>query len=338
MKFINRTKEIDYLRHYFAQEPNSILFVYGPKSTGKSTLLKKVIGELNTKKYAINYLNLRNISIGNYQDFIGKFFPKSNAQKASEILGGLSLDIGFFKVGVEDEAFLKYDPFAFITKKLQKAKSKGIKPVLIIDEIQLLKDIYTNGSEYLINKLFNLFVALTKQDQIAHVILATSDSYFIDEIYRNASLAKTSEFFLVDHLTKEDVLKWLKEEQVSTKNAEMIWNYLGGSPWEIQEVLRRKTSANTYESICLEIIEVLSGALFNFQTFELDNKFNDLYQDISKQLIDHKIAVIANLNKPELGELIKIMVERDVWFYKAKTGEIIPNSTSVWWAIKKVVK
>ncbi|MCK5231443.1 MAG: hypothetical protein KAR13_14315, partial [Desulfobulbaceae bacterium] len=35
--FINREKEMADLRSYLASEPNSILFLHGPKSSGKTT-------------------------------------------------------------------------------------------------------------------------------------------------------------------------------------------------------------------------------------------------------------------------------------------------------------
>ncbi len=41
MKFWDREKEKEELKAYLKSEPNAILFVYGPKSSGKSTLLKK---------------------------------------------------------------------------------------------------------------------------------------------------------------------------------------------------------------------------------------------------------------------------------------------------------
>ena len=64
---------------------------------------------------------------------------------------------------MEDEAIWRHDPFAFMSKKLQASAKKGIRPVIIIDEIQTLKHIYTNGEQYLVDKLFNLFIRLTKE-------------------------------------------------------------------------------------------------------------------------------------------------------------------------------
>jgi len=58
MKFVNRQAEIAYLFHYFTSEPNALLFVYGPKSSGKTTLLNQVIMQLEENQYVINFLDL----------------------------------------------------------------------------------------------------------------------------------------------------------------------------------------------------------------------------------------------------------------------------------------
>ena len=49
MKFYNREKELNYLKTYCQLEPNSILFVYGPKSSGKTAIMLRVIEELSKK-------------------------------------------------------------------------------------------------------------------------------------------------------------------------------------------------------------------------------------------------------------------------------------------------
>ena len=46
MKFYDREKDVEYFKKYFLLEPNSILFVYGPKSSGKSTVIRRVIKEM----------------------------------------------------------------------------------------------------------------------------------------------------------------------------------------------------------------------------------------------------------------------------------------------------
>ena len=79
--FINRKKEIRDIEKHLGAIPDDVLFVYGPKSTGKSTLLKKIVDSLNPKKYAINYLDLRGVAIYNFKSFLDVFFQKSKLQK-----------------------------------------------------------------------------------------------------------------------------------------------------------------------------------------------------------------------------------------------------------------
>lgn len=77
-KFINRTKELNYLKNWLNREPNSLLFIYGPKSSGKTTLMTQLIdNHLDLKKMAINYMNLRGILIYDFNSFLDTFFTKT---------------------------------------------------------------------------------------------------------------------------------------------------------------------------------------------------------------------------------------------------------------------
>jgi len=60
--FINRAREMAELRNYLEGMPNSILFLYGPKSSGKTTLMYRLFEQMEAEKeYKINFLNLREI-------------------------------------------------------------------------------------------------------------------------------------------------------------------------------------------------------------------------------------------------------------------------------------
>ena len=89
MRFVNREKESAYLHNHFSSEPNSLLFLYGPKSSGKSTLLSKIVNELDTRKFAINFLDLRGVIIYDFKSFLNVFFPKSIRGKVKDILQGI---------------------------------------------------------------------------------------------------------------------------------------------------------------------------------------------------------------------------------------------------------
>ena len=57
--FINRKKELDFLRQWITEKPEHILFIYGPKSSGKTTLLYKFAREkLAGGRWDVKYFNL----------------------------------------------------------------------------------------------------------------------------------------------------------------------------------------------------------------------------------------------------------------------------------------
>jgi len=103
-----------------------------------------------------------------------------------------------------------------------------------------------NGQRELLKELFNFFVAMTKESHLCHVLIASSDGYFIERIYNDSKLKKTSEFLEVDYLTKEDVVGWLtnlekesaiRQYSLTPAQVEGIWETFGGSCAEISRFL-----------------------------------------------------------------------------------------------------
>ncbi len=77
MKFWDREREVKWLKRYLRTEPNAILFVYGPKSSGKSTLLQRVVEELSAEgKYSIYWYDLRGKVISDYDSILDLFLSE----------------------------------------------------------------------------------------------------------------------------------------------------------------------------------------------------------------------------------------------------------------------
>ncbi|MFO7886634.1 MAG: ATP-binding protein [Desulfobacteraceae bacterium] len=74
--FINRQEEMAYIQQWIEEEPKSILFFYGPKSSGKTTLIYKFVDEhlSDEKKFSVKLFNLREVLLFNYEDFLECFF------------------------------------------------------------------------------------------------------------------------------------------------------------------------------------------------------------------------------------------------------------------------
>jgi len=248
--FINRKKELNFLMNWINREPKAILFIYGPKSSGKTTLLMKFIDlNLNDKHYNIKHFNLRKVLIANYTDFIQAFFEMDYSKAPQEIKQKSEYSLKVFKLSKEIKKSLEektLDPFVVMEQELNKIVKKGKRPVIIIDELQALEDIYMNDQRELLKELFNFFVAMTKESHLCHVIIASSDGYFLKRIFEESKLAKTSNFFSVDYLDKSDTKYWLNhlesESVISSfkltdSQIDLIWKYLGGSMWEISDLL-----------------------------------------------------------------------------------------------------
>jgi len=248
--FINRKKELHFLADWIDNEPNEILFIYGPKSSGKTTLLMKFIDlYTNDNHYNIKHFNLRKVLIANYIDFIQSFFEVDYSKSSSEKKQRSEYSLKVFKLSKEIKKSLEnkvLDPFAVMEQELIKIAKKK-RPVIIIDELQALEDIYINGQRELLKELFNFFVAMTKESHLCHVIIASSDGYFLNRLYEDSKLSKTSIYFQVDYLSEQDTRYWLnhlasesniKDYQLNDSQIDQIWKYFGGSMWEISSLLR----------------------------------------------------------------------------------------------------
>ena len=248
--FINRQEEISYLEKWIEERPNQILFFFGPKSSGKTTLIYKFVeGFLNDEsKFSVKLFNLRKVLIVNYDDFLQRFFALEDPQEKDSALTR-QYNLKVFKLTLKTQQKIKnkqLDPFDVMEAELKELNSKGIKPVIIIDELQALDFIYFNGQRELIKELINFFVAMTKESHLCHVLLSSSDGYFIEKLYNDSKLRKTAKLFEVDYLPKEDIVYWLnnlekesniKDYTLSEAQIENVWDHFGGSIWEVSSLL-----------------------------------------------------------------------------------------------------
>ena len=93
-KLIDRDKEMHFLLDWFEKIPKEILWIYGPKSSGKTTLIEYVVeNELFEdfwkfklkKNYWVRYINLRGYLVTSYKTFLEAFIkPKKENKRKQE--------------------------------------------------------------------------------------------------------------------------------------------------------------------------------------------------------------------------------------------------------------
>jgi len=234
LKFVNRDAEIWQLKNLLESPPNSLLFVYGPKSSGKSTLMMKL-----SQMYPgdVIYYDFRARSPAEIHRVLAiprrsfgarlRDFFRKRLQK-SYVWGGIELKESQLK----QMARGKLDPFAPLIPRLKKFR----RPVLILDEIQNLRHSGLDNQE--LSQLLNFLVTITKRLHLAHVIVVTSDCLFIDEIARLAALEEATEYLFVGDLPKNSVLDWLREEGMPTHKAKKVFDTVGGRPYDLWIVIQ----------------------------------------------------------------------------------------------------
>ena len=329
--FINRAEEIHYLQSWIAEKPKNILFLYGPKSSGKTTLIYRFIEQnLSNGKYDIKHFNLRELLLVNYKSFLRAFFELKSSEQVKETR---QYDLKVFKLSVETLKGLEskeLDPFIVMKRELEKSNKKGKHPVIIIDELQALDEIYFNGGRELLNEMFNFFVAMTKESHLCHVVIASSDGYFIDRVYQDSKLKKTSRLMEVKYLLETDVMDWLSDLKTYSKldqfilndhQKQAIWDFFGGSCWEISDFLGELLNVSDNGSIADEDFqELLQKKLILFRSMFLE------YATIEpeKEQLLLKIAALISINQAKgftFNEL-RSLVEDNIWSISALRAEL----------------
>ena len=312
MKFWDREEEKKHLKGYLKSEPNAILFVYGPKSSGKSTLLMKVLDELKGELYTY-YYDLRLVPVSGYKEVLRIFFRergwRERLKKAIPEIASATLK--YFEIDgkvLEDMFEMKLNPFEVMENAIRGRKSRNKKkPVIVFDELQKLKEVYVNGGEQrpLVRELFNFFVRLTKVLHLSHVIVMSSDTFFIEEVYSDSTLKNCSRYYLVDYFDDEVAYKVLVNEGVEEEEAKEIVERAGGVPWILEEIVESEDPMKELGELQREayskLINVLAGA-------KEEGWLNEA-EEVLRKVINDEIDIISDRKKVER------LVQKEILFY-----------------------
>ncbi len=350
-KLINRKNEINFFLNWFAGLPKLILWVYGPKSSGKTTLIEYIVeNELfedfwNLKprgNYWVKYMNLREYLISSYDSFIEAFVKPKPIKKRKEEKIDSIISVGIFRIHaskLDEIRDKKEDLFKVLAGEL-KVIAKEKKIVLIIDEIQTLQEIYINGDRELLKEFLNFCVRLTKELHIAHVVILSSNTVFIEKIYNDAKLKKTSNFYMIDHLDYEAVKEWLFDEGLKKDDIELVWDYLGGCIPDIQKMLFEIKNFDTLKEYLDKQAYSAYAQIVDFLARENSEEEEKYFIKISRQIVENGKFVITD-SLPEKNKFIKVVdkwAEKEIFFFDPETLKITGNSRIYEKGMEKLLK
>ncbi len=312
MEFFNREKEIQDLLNMIKQEPNLITFIYGPINSGKTVLMQYLIENILPREYVAFYINLRREEVTKEEEFYEILFETYEEREAfldkiisrlPKISFGIPIPFGTFKLMFERRDKDYRGVFRYIIKTLQKLKEKGLKPIIIFDELQVIKDIKVN--EPLIYRVFNLLISLTKELKLCHVFAITSDSTFIERIYNEAMLQGRCEYYLVDDFDKETVERILREKGFENKEIDIVWHYFGGKPIDIIRAIQMKNIGRDIREYCEEKLEERKNLISEIILQREDEKdFFERIISLLKNFENHDLIRYKKIT-PEISFLVK---------------------------------
>ena len=351
MEFYNREKELRDLLNMIRQEPNLITFIYGPINSGKSSLMLEMINRL-PKEYVAFYIDLRGYAVTKREEFFKVLFETyddeafkkkiynilsgtENFHKAIPILKHLWKE--FFKIEEVSDAFKHVENF------LQELNNRGLKPIIIFDELQVIKDIKIDN--FLIYRIFNFFVRLTKLLHICHVFAITSDSTFIERIYNEAMLQERSRYYLVDDFDKETVKEILRNKGFSNEEIDTVWYYFGGKPIYIIEAIQMKNMGKNIKEEAEKMLKLREIQIRNrIEVLDyVEKKVNIEGKEVSvdkNRLLNllsrfcHEMIIPYEKISPELLYLI----ENNILFLDPVNGIVKPQSKLDLLAIRNCFK
>jgi len=240
--FYNREKEQQELLTILKIDPTLVYFMYGPINSGKTNLINEVLQHLQ-KPLIPFYINLRGRNVGSSGDFLNVLFSvdrKSRFENVRDYLremlkGGADIvkqttgipipvklfDLVFQAGDTGEDVFHYLEEFFTML-----IAEKKFRPVFVLDELQMLKDIANSKGNLLLDNLFNFFVHMTKETHVCHCFAISSDSVFIQQIYGNARLEGRSNFLLIDDLDRDRALEMY--DRFGFQDKERVWSYIGG--------------------------------------------------------------------------------------------------------------
>ncbi|MGC8677008.1 MAG: ATP-binding protein [Hydrogenobaculum sp.] len=334
--FINRTNEIRFFLERFETIPERILWIYGPKSAGKTTLIEYVIENelfedferLKPKdSFWVKYVNLRGKLITNYNTFLDTFIKP---EEELEDIVSARINIGILELKAQRLSKVKnksLDLFDAILEQINDiAKTK--KPIIIIDEIQTLQDIYINGEKELIKEFLNFCVRLTKELHLAHVLILSSNTIFIEQIYNDAKLKVTSDFYKIDHLSYEDTHEWLKEEGFKDDEVALIWDYLGGCIPYLYEVITKKDKIENLKAYLEEKAFLAYAEIVDFIIRQNTKEEDEIFRMIAKEILKNGYFILdPDMEKrKEIMDVIDKWAQKEILFYDPKSLKVNGNN------------
>lgn len=348
-KFCNREKEIKKLKTFIRNGQNVV--IYSPRRFGKTSLVKKVLKDLEKldKSFTGIYVDL--FPVSSYQDFI-EFFSKAIIQAV-----GKEVDKTFFtkiknlfkniipsftvkpdgsfsiSISINQSSSLETvlsDLFEGLENYLKK---NNLKACVVFDEFQ---EITTLEDSKKIEGIIRSYIQ--QQENISYVFVGSRRKLLVDMFTdKKRPFYKSSFLFQLEKIPKAEFVECIvdsfkKTEKLCTKKeAERIYNLVDGYPYYVQK-LSSIVWDLTEKRVSTRIIDNAFQTLLKIESIDFESIWINLnksekivlktiakYPDISvfsKDFIEKTKLSVGGIQKAISSLTKKDLIEKKDRFYK----------------------
>lgn len=339
MRFLNRSRELGYFHRLMEVEPNSIVFCVGPRSCGKSTLIRRVVEEKAKeadfdKRYAVYWFDFRGLCATSTSNPVSVFFERGRRRRKDGSLREPPLfraEGGIFEGFLVDPQVLErlqagdLNPFRFLLEKLRYNVRRGRVNLVVLDEIQMLQNAYLSKGSPLrqfVEELLNLLVLMTKVEHIAHCWVVSNNALFVEDLFMELHMDRCFNYYLLDHLEKGEALRLLSELGFGNRECMMIWDVVGGDLWAWNEVLSGVQVGLPLPTVLSDLQKSALGVLRR-KMLSLKAEDPKLYEGVKAILQGFVFLERAPLEAPFVEwSGVRWLVENDVLFYNPVEGVV----------------
>jgi len=170
-------------------------------------------------------------------------------------------------------------------------------------------------------------VRLSKETHLAHVVVMTSETLFLEKIYNHSKLAETSDFYKIDHLDYSHMAQWLRYEGIENKEViDLIWEYVGGSVYRLNKAIRVAKKGDDLKRYLQDEAKIYRGKISHFIAEKLDTAAEmDKCEELLKIIVKNGFLIRNQRDKLQTKILNKA-IEYEFLFLDPKDERIIFNS------------
>jgi AAA+ ATPase superfamily predicted ATPase len=360
--FYNRDGDKEKIKRILSGEPNLVYFMYGPINSGKTALLMRVFEEIGDE-YVVFYINFRGVETMRYEDFVRAMFTvrydsiwEKIRRVGDVILAGISyveevmrkfnytipIPREIFKEVVSGSGKEGIDCFKYLEGMMRGLVERGKRLVFVLDELQMLRGIRRDGE--VLRELFNFLVRVTKEGHLSHVICATSDCLFVEEVYNNARLEGRSRYILVDDLDKESAYEMY--DRFRFRDKDVVWGYIGGKIGDMVRLYEwRKEGIGECEALeemllseRRRIEDIIEVVRYGKEEYEYrGERYEIVYEGVKRVL--EVFSERYEVSRFEIEPIYRdYLVNKNVLFYEPIRGVVKPQGGLIRKAIGDVVK